>query len=292
MMGRSLLGGLAVSIFFASVIGTGACNATILDFDGDAGTPDASTDGATGVPRPQICGQKMCPDGQYCCYATSTCFDAAAGAQACGNADGGVAPTFGEDLSGDLGNVCWSDLDCGPGKVCLGACAGPGGCEPPEVGPDCGSSSRPYTVCGCDGKNYPSIEVACGAAVRLAGHRACGKGPAYDNDPAKVVCAFDSNCAQGFRCCGFNGLCFDENEPGDCVAPGGAPGSSCDNGETCQTFCYQTSCGGPKVCAREQNPGCDNQVVAPVCGCNGKGYANRNCAIYHGTTVAHDGPCP
>ena len=237
----------------------------------------------------------MCFDGQLCCYATSTCFDASEGKQACGNADGGSAPTFADaENPANEGNVCWSDLDCGPGQVCTAdTCAGPGYCEPPE-GTNCGYTEPAPTECGCDGKDYPSRQAACEAGVRVAGPHACGKaGLKWSGDPGPhTVCAADANCPDGFRCCGFTGLCFDETKPDACVAPGGAPGSACTADDECQTrFCYETSCGGPKVCTRDQAPGCNSSMSSPVCGCNGLSYRNRDCALYRHETVAHDGPC-
>ena len=59
----------------------------------------------------------MCPDGQLCCYATSTCFDPSAGKQACGNADGGTTPTFADAESpGNLGTVRWPGPPTAPSR--------------------------------------------------------------------------------------------------------------------------------------------------------------------------------
>jgi len=129
-----------------------------------------------------------------------------------------------------------------------------GTCQPiPEL---CTMEFAP--VCGCDGKTYATTCVASRVGVSVAQQGAC----AGDSG---------SGIAEG-KTCGTRGV------HGDCAA-----GLYC----AYRSQCGATDAGGicskkPQACTRE---------YLPVCGCDGRTYANKCEAAHAGTSVAKAAEC-
>jgi hypothetical protein len=273
-------------------LSVGACSAQVHGGSGGGGGGDA-TAGAGGSSAAGMttgagewCGGMQCPGGQICCFTSGACFEPS-DTSACPTAEGAYT-TSDAGLPPNDGSPCNSDDDCVAGWICAGfGCLGPGQCEPPE-GNTCGSSSG-ETICGCDGNTYPNIQSLCPLHLRLAGDGTCGH--QRPGEPAShIVCGVDSNCPEGFQCCGLTDRCFDPTRPANCAVPPKGTRYSCTDDSDCpDSFCYAPTCGGPKGCY-EGHPECTS-LNAPVCGCDGVTYLNSGCALHHHTSVAHDFAC-
>ena len=74
------------------------------------------------------------------------------------------------------------------------------------------------------------------------------------------------------------------------AACGGFPGLACGRGEFCQHppgTCFIPDMQG--TCAKV--PGICSMIYLPVCGCNGKTYANACLRMHAKVSKAHDGKC-
>jgi hypothetical protein len=257
---------------------------------GGGGQPIGGAGGVAGNLPPVMCGGVQCAAHADCCLTSSQCFDPAANPGAC------TAPT----QPGPQGQKpCGASSQCAPGEYCEPSndslCLGPGFCVSKT---NCGWSSPPAALCGCNGVTYPDVQTACAAGVSLIGDAACGEPVtvgAGGGSSGKTVtfCATGAQCAPGEQCCGITGLCYDPSKPVLCSFPPAGTSVPCIDDTQCiqgVEYCKGPGCTEPGGCALISGS-CTGEL-APVCGCNGKSYTNEGCAAVAGTRVAHDGQCP
>lgn len=114
----------------------------------------------------------------------------------------------------------------------------------------------------------------CGGVACATGFYCCNWGCGMDCRPTGAVCMGDCPADAGARYCG------------------GLGGPTCGTGEFCN-YPVSEICGaadGSGVCTVPPTS-CDT-VYAPVCGCDGRGYANECMAAAAGTSVRSVGTCP
>jgi hypothetical protein len=186
-------------------------------------------------------------------------------------------------------------------------------------------------VCGCDGMTYGNDCAAASAGVSVAKTGACatsgscgGRGGGTCSateyckyEPADICGRADATgtctnrpegaCLTNYDpVCGCDGVTYGNaceathfgasvDHTGTCSAPsdtcGGLLGTACKSGFFCN-YPTATACGNadgtgnctaiPQIC---------NDINAPVCGCDGKPYANGCEANAKGTSVANQGAC-
>jgi Kazal-type serine protease inhibitor-like protein len=212
------------------------------------------------------------------------------------------------------GTSCMTSDECGAKALCgrpIGACTRAGACVARPTA--CVSTFDP--VCGCDGLTYDN---ECQAG--LAGVSVAALGPCE-----AMACLGNKDCPSGFMChqaagaCGSVGVC--STMPQNCSTFMYQPVCGCD-GRTYDNACMATQagvsvdymgiCPGEKCasnpdCAYEEyycmrpsnscngNGRCETrpevcyELWAPVCGCDGKIYANSCFAAQAGVSVANAG---
>jgi len=171
-------------------------------------------------------------------------------------ADGSTAaPSAGKMCGGIAGIRCPEKQYCAFAiEARCGAGDMAGVCKPiPEL---CTMEYAP--VCGCDGKTYGSTCVAARGGISILKHGACE--------------AAASGAIPDGKACGTRGV------PGNC-----SEGSYC----AFTSQCGNTDAGG--TCTKK--PQICNHLMAPVCGCDGKTYANGCYAAREGVSVAGRGSC-
>jgi len=270
-----------------------------------------------------------CPPGSYCAKEAGDCdgagaclprptfcpmyFDPVCGCdgQTYGNSCEAAAAGVNVAYRGPcLTPECTGNKDCGDSFYCyFGNCSDEAGvCR-----------QRPFAcpeiwdpVCGCDGQTYGN---ACEAAV--AGVSVAHRGPCQahcfgnsDCDP-EHYCLFAGCAAETGICAERPSACLDVWDPvcgcdgrtysnacyaamaGVTVDYDGPCVKMCTGNEDCDDnhYCRKESCADETgVC--ELRPQACPRLWDPVCGCDGKTYANECEAARAGVNVAHKGPCP
>lgn len=220
---------------------------------------------------------------------------------------------------------CTSDGECGSdeycakteGEVCVSRTSGV--CEQKPDG--CDDVYEP--VCGCDGETYGNACEAASAGVNVASDGECG-GEGSE-------CMSGRGCSSGAYCAKTEGDvcsvtvqgtcepkpegCRDEYAPvcgcdgqtygNDCkaaaagvnVASDGECGA-CTSHDECDSddlYCRKTDgdvCASDTVGSCEPKAtACPDDLVEPVCGCDGMTYSNECYAASEGVNVASDGQC-
>jgi len=260
----------------------GATDAGEDTLSNDSGGSDATGEG--------FCSSNSCPNGEQCCLITGRCFGLGEEASLC--------PRPPQDANSRL--TCSSNSQCAAGEFCQGdnpaLCLGLGHCQSRGNCGSCGGSN--CAVCGCDGRNYTSVQMACGAGVRVnaSGSGTCGTGhPSDGGGPVRgrIPCGSDSQCPSDQHCCNVTGTCTNRTCAACCRPP--PPGTTfpCVTNDHCQDgeYCVGEGCGTPGGCRATENRSRCTGESNPVCGCDGRDYLNACWSAVSGSRVASTGAC-
>jgi hypothetical protein len=220
-----------------------------------------------------------------------------------------VPPDVVPDILPDGGPFCTSDGECAGVEFCEfeeGACGGYGTCMPRGMGP-CPEIYSP--VCGCDNVTYDNDCFRQSAGVSVLHDGPCGTTGCYPGDPYRVcrdyeycegpagVCDLEGPtgwCApRPEGCddvwdpvCGCDGNTYSNDcgrqmagvwldHRGDCgsICQPGDPYGQCDEGEFCEGAEGQCDIMGVAGWCQVPDTSC-GWLYDPVCGCDGRTYAN------------------
>ena len=164
----------------------------------------------------------------------------------------------------------------------------------------CLTAAALLTLASCGGRSLPASDglVADGGQLPDRGHKDKGqkdRGQKKDACVPPKGCTSNSDCQPGFKCGGCHHnpccpsckACFTR-----CI-----PDQGCSSNKDCASTEYcelGPGCGkgAPGKC-HERPQSCPKYLIppVPVCGCDGKTYANSCEAHKGGTTVNHQGVC-
>ncbi len=268
------------------------------------------------LPSPAACPIE--PDPVCDCQGTThlnDCFRQVAGA--CQARDEPCEPTIA---------LCRSANDCQPGQACLfeeGVCqelGAEGFCV--EVPESCTDALAP--VCGCDGQTYDNACLALQAGISLDAQGPCPDNPQACQSDAQCPEGSFCECARGV--CSSAGQCIPlpTQCPGDIDPVCGCDGQTYDNdclrqqGGTCVVHlgdcraqppdgCEDnTQCLPTEMCEFELNTcqqddrrgvcidrpdDCQDDILGPVCGCDGLTYPSNCQRQAQGIALAYRGTC-
>lgn len=187
--------------------------------------------------------------------------------------------------AGEEGGVCgdedWcdhADNGCGFNRVS-------GVCTPrPEACPD---DEAP--ICGCDDVTYPNACAASAAGIDIQYPGVCVPGCSICAGTNEPVCGangqtYGSDCVAG--CAGIEVVAV-----GPCQALACNPEQACPEGQFCAYAGAACGADGVSGVCTPGPPSCDD-VLAPVCGCDGVSYPNACEAQSAGAAIEADGACP
>ncbi len=289
--------GMLVSACGGAVVSIPGSDADDVPLRSDILLPDSviqRADASVAPPDPttiECASDARCGPGRSCCLYNGHCYDAAA--------EPGLCPQAPVDPH--VTQPCYSNAQCAPSEFCMasrgGACLAPGQCTQRS---NCGGcSGTPCEICGCDGVTYPNIQTACLAGVSVGAPGPCRVGVDSHGDAAagalRIGCGSNTDCPESMVCCLITASCVDPTCAACCLFP--PPGSriSCRSNDDCMPegeYCGGSGCGTPGGCVRSGYGGNCTGVLAAVCGCDGRSYANECWATAARTRVAHAGMCP
>lgn len=271
-----------------------------------------------------VCGGDVCGAGELCCTATARCF-APSDPTACAVPPAEMAPgACASNLDCEPDQICEYENIFATSEGAPPICTGSIGRCVMQRGPElCGGFGA--GVCGCDGRTYPDPcaasragvrvvrQVPCGTPVEAPGRHLCNEAAPSCPDGATCdflrdecvftgltnACGIDAQCPSGQSCCGITGLCVDADCADCCRVPPEGTLLPCADDADCAVleggvsggwlYCGGAGCDAPGGCMPRMT-GCSG-VLEPVCGCDGRSYANACWASTEPVRVAHTGMC-